>query len=81
MFKTFADLDADRIVVTTRPVNTAPQRVMEKAGLSLVRTFFERWPECLEAAEHGDVEYVITRQAWTNRSDHEQSAIKPAHMS
>ena len=64
--KAFTDLGADRIVSTTMTVNTASRRVMEKAGLSLVRTFFEDWPEYIEGAEHGDVEYAITRQTWTN---------------
>lgn len=79
--KAFTDLGADRIVATTMTVNTASRRVMEKAGLSLVRTFFEEWPEYIEGAEHGDVEYVITRQTWTARRDHEQSTGKPIHRS
>jgi RimJ/RimL family protein N-acetyltransferase len=65
--KAFTDLGAERVVATTMTVNTASRRVMEKAGLTLVRTFFEEWPEYLEGAEHGDVEYAITRQAWTDR--------------
>lgn len=79
--KAFTELDADRIVATTMTVNTASRRVMEKAGLSLVRTFFEEWPEYIEGAEHGDVEYVITRKTWTNGRDHEHSADTPIHRS
>jgi RimJ/RimL family protein N-acetyltransferase len=81
VLKAFTDLDADRVVATTMTVNTASRRVMEKAGLSLVRTFFEQWPEYIEGAEHGDVEYAITRETWASRSDHEQSARKPIHRS
>ncbi|MFJ4189144.1 GNAT family N-acetyltransferase [Kitasatospora sp. NPDC089509] len=60
----FTELAVDRIVATTMTVNTASRRVMEKAGLSLVRTFFEDWDEPIEGAEHGDVEYAVTREAW-----------------
>ncbi|MFI2241635.1 GNAT family N-acetyltransferase [Streptomyces chrestomyceticus] len=60
----FTELAVDRIVATTMTVNTASRRVMEKAGLSLTRTFFEEWPEPIEGAEHGDVEYEVTRETW-----------------
>lgn len=63
----FTELGVDRIVATTMTVNSASRRVMEKAGLSLVRTFFEEWPEPIEGAEHGDVEYAVTREAWIGR--------------
>jgi len=61
----FTELAVDRIVATTMTVNTASRRVMEKAGLSLIRTFFEEWPEPIEGAEHGDVEYAVTRETWS----------------
>ena len=73
----FTELGVDRIVATTMTVNAASRRVMEKAGLSLTRTFFEEWPEPIEGAEHGDVEYTITRETWTRQHDHEQ----PIHRS
>jgi|SRR5215472_1338040 len=60
----FTELRLDRVVATTMTVNTASRRVLEKAGLSLVRTFFAEWPTYLEGAEHGDVEYAVTRQEW-----------------
>jgi RimJ/RimL family protein N-acetyltransferase len=60
----FADLGVDRVVATTMTVNVPSRRVLEKAGLHLVRTFFEEWPEYIEGAEHGDVEYELTRAAW-----------------
>ncbi|GAA2751676.1 MULTISPECIES: GNAT family N-acetyltransferase [Kitasatospora] len=61
----FAELGAERVVATTMAVNAASRRVMEKAGLRYVRTFFEEWPEYLEGAEHGDVEYAVSRAEWT----------------
>jgi RimJ/RimL family protein N-acetyltransferase len=60
----FAKLGAHRVVATTMTVNAGSRRVMEKAGLSLVRTFFEEWPGYIEGAELGDVEYAVTRQDW-----------------
>lgn len=60
----FTTLDADRVVATTMTVNHASRRALEKAGLTLVRTFFEEWPEYIEGAEHGDVEYALDREEW-----------------
>lgn len=60
----FAELGADRVVATTMTVNAASRRVLEKAGLRFVRTFFLEWPEYLAGAEHGDVEYALTREEW-----------------
>jgi RimJ/RimL family protein N-acetyltransferase len=45
-------------------VNVASWRVMEKAGLRFVRTFHLEWPYVIEGAEHGDVEYALTRAQW-----------------
>ena len=45
-------------------VNVASRRVMEKAGLRCVRTFFADWPYRIPGDEHGDVEYAITREEW-----------------
>jgi RimJ/RimL family protein N-acetyltransferase len=60
----FADLGVDRVVATTMTVNVGSRRVLEKAGLRLVRTFFAEWPEYIPGAEHGDVEYALAREAW-----------------
>ncbi len=45
-------------------VNTASRRVMEKAGLKFVRTFFAGWPDKIDGDENGDVEYALTRREW-----------------
>ena len=60
----FAEYAVPRIVATTMTVNVGSRRVLENAGLRLVRTFFEQWPEHIEGAEHGDVEYVLTFENW-----------------
>ena len=62
--KAFTDLGAQRVWATTMTVNMASRRVMEKAGLRYVRTFFMDWPDVIEGGEHGDVEYALTRLEW-----------------
>jgi RimJ/RimL family protein N-acetyltransferase len=62
--KGFAVLGARRVYASTMAVNTASQRVMERAGLRFVRTFHQEWPDRIEGEEHGDVEYALTRDEW-----------------
>ncbi|MDT8911788.1 GNAT family N-acetyltransferase [Amycolatopsis sp. PS_44_ISF1] len=58
------DAGVERLVATTMTVNRRSRRVLEKAGLRHVRTFWLEWPEYLEGAEHGDVEYALSREEW-----------------
>lgn len=60
----FAELGVRRVFATTMTVNTRSRRVMEKVGLTLVRTFFQEWPDVIEGGEHGDVEYALERADW-----------------
>jgi RimJ/RimL family protein N-acetyltransferase len=62
--KGFTELGVRRVVAQTMAVNVASRRVMEKAGLTYVRTFREEWPGPIEGAEHGEVEYTLTKAAW-----------------
>ncbi|MCC8245337.1 GNAT family N-acetyltransferase [Saccharothrix luteola] len=48
-----------RIVAYAMAVNAGSRRVLEKVGLQYVRTFHEEWPDYIEGAEHGDVEYAL----------------------
>ncbi|MFE2938331.1 GNAT family N-acetyltransferase [Streptomyces sp. NPDC059255] len=68
----FTALGAERVTAQTMTVNTGSRRVLEKAGLRYVRTFFEEWPETIEGSEHGDVAYELTREDWKNREDQEK---------
>jgi len=63
----------ERIYAETMVVHTASRRVMEKAGLKLVRTFHQAWPYRIEGEEHGDVEYALTRAEWESM----QHAVLP----
>ncbi|WP_197322118.1 GNAT family N-acetyltransferase [Saccharomonospora sp. NB11] len=66
--KGFTELGIRRVWATTMTVNHASRRVLEKAGLRYVRTFFEDWPEPIPGSEHGDVEYELLRQEWQDRA-------------
>ena len=65
--KGFEELGVWRVVASTMAVNVASRRVMEKAGLRLVRTFHHPWPEPIPGAEHGDVEYALDQADWERR--------------
>ncbi|MGI8613286.1 MAG: GNAT family N-acetyltransferase [Nocardioidaceae bacterium] len=59
--KAFAELEVRRIYAETMAVNTASRRVLEKTGLTLVRTFHLEWDDPIEGDEHGEVEYELTK--------------------
>ncbi|HEV7973902.1 GNAT family N-acetyltransferase [Amycolatopsis sp.] len=65
--KGFTEFGVRRVTASTMSVNMASRGVMEKSGLSFVRTFFQDWPDVIEGAEHGDVEYALTREDWVSR--------------
>ncbi len=62
--RAFAQPEVARVVAFTMTANLASRRVMERAGLRHVRTFFADWPEVIEGSEEGDVEYALTRAEW-----------------
>jgi RimJ/RimL family protein N-acetyltransferase len=66
--RAFAECGATRVVANTMVVHTASRRVMENAGLRLVRTYHAPWPDPIPGDEHGDVEYAITRDEWAART-------------
>ncbi|MER6144896.1 GNAT family N-acetyltransferase [Streptomyces sparsogenes] len=65
--KGFTELGVQRVTANTMTVNAASRRVMEKSGLTFVRTYFGDWPEAIDGSEHGEVEYELTREAWERR--------------
>ncbi|WP_043268092.1 GNAT family N-acetyltransferase [Streptomyces sp. CT34] len=65
--KGFGELGYDRITANTMSVNAGSRRVMEKCGLTYARTYYEEWPYPVAGDEHGDVEYVLTREEWSAR--------------
>ena len=53
-----------RVVAETMAAHGASRRVMEKAGMRLVRSFPTVWPVRIPGDEEGDVQYAITRAEW-----------------
>ena len=76
--KGFAELGVRRVVAQTMAVNRASRRVMEKAGLTLARTFYQAWPDYIEGAEHGDVEYALSEADWERREREASGHERPA---
>jgi RimJ/RimL family protein N-acetyltransferase len=63
----FTDLGVERVFGHTMAVNTASRRVMEKCGLSLVRTFPYEGSDVIAGSEHREVEYALTITGWAAR--------------
>jgi RimJ/RimL family protein N-acetyltransferase len=65
--KGFTELGVQRVFAETMAVNTASRRVMEKCGMTLIRTFHQDWTDDSDGSEHGDVEYALKRADWEQR--------------
>jgi RimJ/RimL family protein N-acetyltransferase len=70
--KGFTELGVRRVVASTMAVNTASRGVLEKAGLTLARTFHQSWLDPIEGAEHGEVEYALTKADWEQQVGRER---------
>jgi RimJ/RimL family protein N-acetyltransferase len=62
--KGFTGHAIDRIVAETMTVNLASRRVLEKCGLTLIRTFPGDEPLGIDGADQGHVEYQLARADW-----------------
>ncbi|CCH31486.1 N-acetyltransferase [Saccharothrix espanaensis DSM 44229] len=62
----FAEVGLDRIFGQTLAVNAASRATMSAVGLTFTRAFASAGhdDEPVPGAEHGEVEYAITRAAW-----------------
>lgn len=70
--KGFTELGVQRVFAETMAVNAGSRRVMEKAGLRLVRTFHAPWVgDPIEGIELGEVECALDRADW-ERNRHDQ---------
>jgi RimJ/RimL family protein N-acetyltransferase len=65
----FTSLGVQRVYAHTMTVNAGSRRVLEKCGLTLVRTTPYRGPGTFGGTEHGEVEYALTRPAWKAQRD------------
>jgi RimJ/RimL family protein N-acetyltransferase len=64
----FATVGIRRVIAQTMAVNEASRGVMTAVGMSYVRTYFPDWEEPLAGAEHGEVEYEITKAEWRRQT-------------
>ena len=62
--KGFTEYGVQRVVAEAMAVNQASRRVMEKAGLTLVRTFHQPWPYPIDGDQFGGVEYALDKTGW-----------------
>jgi RimJ/RimL family protein N-acetyltransferase len=60
----FDDVGLDRIIAQTLSINVNSRGVMERAGLTYVRTFPTSVKSPVEGPEHGEVEYEMTREQY-----------------
>jgi RimJ/RimL family protein N-acetyltransferase len=60
----FDDVGLERIIAQTMTVNTRSRAVMERVGLTHVRTFPTSTTASMEGLEEGEVEYEMTREQW-----------------
>ena len=62
--KGFTEFGVQRVTAEAMAVNVVSRRVMEKAGLRLVRTCHQPWPYPVDRDRHGDVEYALDKTSW-----------------
>ena len=67
--KGFTEYGVQRVVAEAMAVNQASRRVMEKAGLTLVRTFHEPWPYPIDGDQFGGVECALDKAEWQQDID------------
>jgi RimJ/RimL family protein N-acetyltransferase len=63
----FDDVGLERIIAQTMAVNAASRAVMERIGLTYVRSFPTSMTPPVQGVEEGEVEYEVTRRQWERR--------------
>lgn len=61
------EVGLERIIAQTMTANAASRAVMERVGLTYVRTFPSSMNALVEGIEEGEVEYEMTRAQWERR--------------
>jgi RimJ/RimL family protein N-acetyltransferase len=62
--KGFTDMGVPRVFAHTMTVNLASRRVLEKCGLVFAGPFDSELSPDVPGAEHGEVEYALSRDQW-----------------
>jgi RimJ/RimL family protein N-acetyltransferase len=73
----FTQFGVQRVTAEAMAANTASRRVMEKAGLTLVRTFYQPWPHTI-GSHQVVVEYALERADW-EQQDPGRTSAAPQH--
>ncbi len=63
----FETVGQSRVIAQTMSVNAGSRAVMERIGMTYVRTYHTEWDDPLPGAEDGEVEYEMTRTMWEAR--------------
>ena len=63
----FDDIGLERVIGQTMTVNTGSRAVLERVGLTYVRTFPTSMTPPVEGVDEGEVEYEMTREQWERR--------------
>ncbi len=62
--KGFSEWGVRRVIASTAAANIGSRRVMEKAGLTLMRTYRITFPGLFAGEEQEDVEYALSKEQW-----------------
>jgi len=76
--KGFTESGVRRVTAEAMAANMASRRVMEKAGLTLVRTFSQPWPGATGGHEIEVVEYALNKTDW-EQQDQDRAGTAPQH--
>ena len=63
----FTQLDASAVHADTMFINQASRRVMEKCGMTYVKTYHVQFDNPLPGTDHGEVLYQVARDEWLAR--------------
>lgn len=76
--KGFTESGVQVVTAEAAAANGASRRVLEKAGLRLVRTFRQPWPDADGGPEIETVEYALNKADW-EQQDQGQPSTAPQH--
>jgi RimJ/RimL family protein N-acetyltransferase len=65
--KAFGEWGATTVIAETMAVNRRSRNVLERCGLTHVRTRHDEWDDPIPGTEHGEVEYAVTKAEWLER--------------
>jgi RimJ/RimL family protein N-acetyltransferase len=71
----FDEIGLDRIIAQTMTVNARSRAVVERIGLTYVRTFPTPSTASIEGVDAGEVEYEITHEQWQHLGER-QNAVR-----